>query len=95
MGRTWTKRKVLHQIELPIKIEKQQLIKKITKLSEEELLEMYNEIYKILNINALEKMSKKYEERKKDTANIGQYPLIYILKENIKIIITKFLKNIF
>ena len=59
------------RIELPIKIEKQQLIKKITKLSEEELLEMYNEIYKILNINALEKMSKKYKEIRKDTSNIG------------------------
>lgn len=65
------KEKSYIRIELPIKIEKQQLIKKITKLSEEELLEMYNEIYKILNINALEKMSKKYEERKKDTASIG------------------------
>lgn len=65
------KEKSYIRIELPIKIEKQQLIKKITKLSEDELLEMYNEIYKILNINALEKMSKKYEEIKKDTANIG------------------------
>ena len=65
------KEKSYIRIELPIKIEKQQLIKKITKLSEDELLEMYNEIYKILNIKALEKMSKKYEEIKKDTANIG------------------------
>ena len=65
------KEKSYIRIELPIKIEKQQLIKKITKLSEEELLEMYNEIYKILNINALEKMSKKYKEIRKDTANIG------------------------
>ena len=65
------KEKSYIRIEFPIKIEKQQLIKKITKLSEEELLEMYNEIYKILNIKALEKMSKKYEERKKDTASIG------------------------
>lgn len=64
------KEKSYIRIELPIKTEKQQLIKKITKLSEEELLEMYNEIYKILNINALEKMSKKYKERKKDTASI-------------------------
>lgn len=42
-------------VEMPIKIEKQQLIKKISELSQNELLEMYNEIYKILNINALEK----------------------------------------
>ena len=53
------KEKSYIRIELPIKIEQQQLIKKITKLSEEELLEMYNEIYKILNINALEKNVKK------------------------------------
>lgn len=54
-----------------IKIEKQQLVKKITTLSQNELLEMYNEIYKLLNINALEKMSKKYEENKKDTTKVG------------------------
>ena len=65
------KEKSYIRIELPIKIEQQQLIKKITKLSEVELLEMYNEIYKILNINALEKMSKKYKEIRKDTSNIG------------------------
>ena len=53
------KEKSYIRIELPIKIEQQQLIKKITKLSEDELLEMYNEIYKILNINALEKNVKK------------------------------------
>jgi len=52
------------RIEMPIKIENQQLVRKLTTLSETELLEMYNEIYKILNINALEKMSKKYNEIK-------------------------------
>lgn len=65
------KQKSYIRIEMPIKIEKQQLIRKINKLSEENLLEMYNEIYKIININALEKMSKKYQENKKDTANVG------------------------
>ena len=55
---------------MPIKIEKPQLIRKITKLSQESLLEMYNEIYKILNIKALEKMSKKYEENKKDATQV-------------------------
>jgi len=59
------------RVEMPIKIEQQQLVKKITAISQEELLEMYNEIYKIININALEKMSKKYEESKKDTTNVG------------------------
>lgn len=63
------KQKSYIRIEMPIKIEKQQLVKKITELSQGELLEMYNEIYKILNINALEKMSKKYEESKKETIN--------------------------
>ena len=65
------KQKSYIRVEMPIKIEKQQLVRKIAELSQEELLEMYNEIYKILNINALEKMSKKYEESKKDTANVG------------------------
>lgn len=65
------KQKSYIRVEMPIKIEKQQLVRKITELSQEELLEMYNEIYKILNINALEKMSKKYEDSKKDTVNAG------------------------
>ena len=50
------------RIEMPIKLEKNQFICKIADLPEEQLLKMYHEIYKILNINALEKMSKKYEE---------------------------------
>lgn len=49
------------RIEMPIKIENQQLVRKITSISKQELLEMYNEIYKIINIHALEKISKKYE----------------------------------
>ena len=52
---------------MPIKIEKQQLIKKLTKLSNEELLQMYNEIYKILNINALKTMADKYNKLKDTT----------------------------
>lgn len=57
------------RIVMPIKIENQQLIRKLATLSEEELLEMYNEIYKILNIKALEKMSKKYKENQKEHIN--------------------------
>ena len=49
------------RIEMPIKIENQQLVTKITSISKQELLEMYNEIYKIINIHALEKISKKYQ----------------------------------
>lgn len=49
------------RIEMPIKIENQQLVRKITSISKQELLEMYNEIYKIINIHALEIISKKYE----------------------------------
>lgn len=52
------------RIEMPIKIENQQLVRKITSISKQELLEMYNEIYKIINIHALEKISKKYDEIK-------------------------------
>ena len=64
------KEKSYIRVEMPIKIENQQLIKKITTLSQNELLEIYNEIYKIININALEKMSKKYKESIKDTTKI-------------------------
>ena len=49
------------RIEMPIKIENQQLVTKITSISKQELLEMYNEIYKIINIHTLEKISKKYQ----------------------------------
>lgn len=56
------KKKSYIRIEMPIKLEEEQLDRKITELSSEELVEMYSEIYKILNIQALEKMSKKYKE---------------------------------
>ena len=58
------KKKSFVRIEMPIKIEKQQLIKKLTQLTNEELLEMYSEIYKILNINALKTMTEKYNDIK-------------------------------
>ena len=61
------KKKSFVRIEMPIKIQKQQLIKKLTKLSSEELLKMYNEIYKFLNINALKTMVKKYNKLKDTT----------------------------
>ena len=63
------KQKSYIRIEMPIKIESQQLIRKVTKFSEKDLLEVYNEIYKILNINALEKMSKEYEKNKNTIPN--------------------------
>lgn len=50
------------RIEMPIKIEEQQFDRKISTLPEKQLLEMYSEIYKILNIDALEKMAEKYKE---------------------------------
>lgn len=50
------------RIELPIKIEKEQLEHKIATLPENQLLEMYSEIYNLINIPALEKMAKKYNE---------------------------------
>lgn len=65
------KEKSYIRIELPLKIEKEQLVRKITKLSEEELLEMYNEIYNIINIDSLKVMSKKYKELCEDTITIG------------------------
>lgn len=50
------------RIEMPIKIEEQQFERKISTLPEKQLLEMYSEVYKILNIDALEKMAEKYKE---------------------------------
>lgn len=56
------------RIEMPIKLEEEQLEKKITELPEEQLLEIYSEIYNIINIDALKKMSDKYIEDKKEVA---------------------------
>lgn len=50
------------RIEMPIKIEEQQFDRKISTLPEKQLLEMYSEVYKILNIDALKKMTEKYKK---------------------------------
>ena len=64
------KRKSYVRIEMPIKLEEEQLDRKVAELSEHDLLEIYSEVYKILNINALQKMSEKYErETKKEKIN--------------------------
>lgn len=63
------KRKSYIRIEIPIKIEEQQFERKISTLPEEQLLEMYNEVYNILNIKALEKMVEKYHEDSKQGQN--------------------------
>ena len=54
------KHKSYIRIEMPIKIEEEQFDRKITELPTEQLLEMYNEVYNIINISALEKMAEKY-----------------------------------
>jgi len=54
------------RIELPIKLEKEQLDRKITTLSPDVLVEMYAEVYSILNINALEQMVYKLQNDKKN-----------------------------
>lgn len=56
------KRKSYIRIEMPIKLEEEQLDRKIAELSSNDLVEMYSEIYSILNIQALEKMANKYKE---------------------------------
>lgn len=45
------------RIEIPLKIEEQQFVRKITQLDAEELVDMYKELYSLLNINALKKIS--------------------------------------
>ena len=45
------------RIEMPIKIEEGQFVRKVTELPIEQLKEMYRELYSILNIDALMKMA--------------------------------------
>ncbi len=63
------KRKSYIRIEMPIKLEEEQLDRKIAELSSNDLVEMYSEIYSILNIQALEKMAKKYKEENRKEKN--------------------------
>lgn len=53
---------------MPIKIEIQQLDKKITTLPPKQLIEMYEEIYKIINIEGLEKLIKNTKNKIKENA---------------------------
>ncbi len=50
------------RIEMPIKIEQTQLERKITKLPDKQLLSVYSEVYKIINIKALKKLAEKYKQ---------------------------------
>lgn len=47
------------RIEMPIKIEEPQFVSKISEMPADQLLEFYQELYKIINIKTLEKLSKK------------------------------------
>jgi hypothetical protein len=51
------------RIEMPIKIEKEQFDRKITVLPEEQLLDIYNDVYQIINVKALEKLARKSKEK--------------------------------
>lgn len=61
------------RIEMPIKIEKAQFDRKIAKLTEEELMSVYNEVYNIINTKALAKISKKYKESRKEKVVAQSY----------------------
>ena len=50
------------RIEMPIKIEKAQFDRKITRISDKELLDVYNDIYEIINVDTLKKLSEKAKE---------------------------------
>ena len=54
-------KKTYIRIEMPIKIEENQLNKKLAVLPDEQLLSTYNDIYEIINIEALKKLSDKYK----------------------------------
>lgn len=51
------------RIEMPIKIEKAQFDRKITRISEKELLDVYSDVYEIINVDALKKLSEKAKEK--------------------------------
>lgn len=53
------KQKTYIRIEMPIKIEKEQFDRKIATLPDDVLLDVYNDIYKLINIETLEKLSQK------------------------------------
>ena len=57
-------RKSYVRIEIPIKIEFEQLNRKITSVSNDQLLEIYDAIYKIINFDSLRKISKKFKHEK-------------------------------
>ncbi len=61
------KKKSYIRIEIPIKIESAQFDKKITRLPDEQLLSVYNDVYEIINTKALQKLSEKYKETKNET----------------------------
>lgn len=55
---------------MPIKLEKEQFERRITVLPEDDLMEMYSEVYRILNVKALERISKRFEVEKKTKKSI-------------------------
>lgn len=59
------KKKSYIRIEMPIKIEQQQLIKKISELETDELIDIYISVYSLLNIEALEKITRTYSLKEK------------------------------
>ena len=66
MAKNRFSKKVIYQNRNANKIEKAQFDRKIAKLPEEELMSVYNEVYNIINTEALAKISKKYKERRKE-----------------------------
>ena len=54
------KKKSYIRIELPIKLEEEQLIYKITEFPINQLISIYSDIYNIINISALEKIKNNY-----------------------------------
>lgn len=67
MGKNRIKKKSYVRIELPIKIEQAQFDRKVASLPTDQLLEMYSEVYNLINISALEKMTEKIREKEKVT----------------------------
>lgn len=66
-GKIGLRKKSYVRIELPIKIEQAQFDRKVASLPTDQLLEMYSEVYNLINISALEKMTEKIREKEKVT----------------------------
>lgn len=56
------KAKSYYRIEMPIKVEIQQFIHKITELTPEEMIDVYKDLFNYINVKSIEKIANKEKE---------------------------------